>query len=363
MKLAVAGGGTGGHLFPGLAVADLARERGVADTVVFFGAERGIESRVVPTRGYELVAQPLEGMRGRSPVAALRALSILLAAVRRARKELGDREIDVVLGLGGYASASAVVAAKLAGIPVVLMEQNREPGLSNRLLARVAKSVCTSFDDTARHLPSGRARFTGNPVRRELEDLTRGDGVRGLLIFGGSGGARSMNRAVVEALVRLAAERELPPVVHQTGRPSYDEICDRYADAGLQIDVRVFIENMAEAYGNARLAICRSGATTVAELEATATASILVPFPEATGDHQTANARALEEAGAAVLIPDNEETAQRLYETVRRLLDQDDELESMSVKARALGRPGAAAAVLEVLQQAVALCASESMSS
>ncbi len=352
MKLAVAGGGTGGHLFPGLAVADLARERGVARDVVFFGAQRGIESRIVPARGYELVAQPLEGMRGRSPLAAARALSILAGAVGSARRELRRREIDVVLGLGGYASASAVVAAKLAGVPVVLMEQNREPGMSNRVLSRFATHVCTSFEDTARHLPKGRARLTGNPVRMELDGLERTRPAAGLLVFGGSGGARTMNRAVAQALVRLGAERALPPVVHQTGTLSYDETCACYAQARLDVDVCVFIDDMAEAYRNARLAICRSGATTVAELEATATPSLLIPFPQAAGDHQTANARALEEAGAAVLVADDESTATRVYETVRRLLDQPESLDSMGAKASALYRPGAAAAVLDVLQQA-----------
>jgi UDP-N-acetylglucosamine--N-acetylmuramyl-(pentapeptide) pyrophosphoryl-undecaprenol N-acetylglucosamine transferase len=353
VKLAVAGGGTGGHLFPGLAVADLARDQAVASEIVFFGAERGIEARIVPARGYDLVAQPLEGMRGRSPRVAARALARLAGAIRAAGRELRHREIDVVLGLGGYASASAVVAARLRGIPVVLMEQNREPGMSNRLLSRMAVAVCTSFDDTATHFPSGLVRLTGNPVRGDLEGVRYQRDAGGLLVCGGSGGARTLNRAVAAALVRLAGVLELPPILHQTGEQAHDEISRLYESAGLQVDVRPFIDDMAEAYGNARLAICRSGATTIAELEATAMPSVLVPFPHAAGDHQTVNARALEEAGAARVVLDDVATAERLYETVHELLGRPEELDSMSARAGALYRPGAAAAVLEVLQAAV----------
>lgn len=353
MKLAVAGGGTGGHLFPGLAVADLARERGAFDDIVFFGSVRGIESRVVPTRGYELIAEDVEGMAGRGPVAAARALAKLARAVADAHRHLGRHEIDVVLGLGGYASASAVLAARLRRIPVVLMEQNHEPGMANRMLARVAHSVCTTFEDTARFLPTGRARLTGNPVRRELEDFSRDPEAGGLLVFGGSGGARSMNRAVASALIRLAETDSLPPVLHQTGESGYEETCERYAAAGLTVDVRPFIDDMAEAYRSARFAICRSGATTIAELEATATPAVLLPFPQAAGDHQTSNAQALEDGGAAILVRDDETAVEHLYETVRRLLGKPEELDSMGARAAALYRPGAAGAVLDVLRQAV----------
>jgi UDP-N-acetylglucosamine--N-acetylmuramyl-(pentapeptide) pyrophosphoryl-undecaprenol N-acetylglucosamine transferase len=351
--LAVAGGGTGGHLFPGLAVADLARDSRRWEEIVFFGAERGIEARLVPARGYELIAQPLEGMRGRSPAAALRALLRLSKSVWAARRELRRRRVDVVLGLGGYASSAAVIGARLAGVPVVLMEQNREPGLSNRMLAHLARTVCTSFADTERWLPSGRARLTGNPVRCELEvlDDTRRRDL--LLVFGGSGGARSLNRAVAQALVRLASERGLPPVLHQTGEPDLAVVRETYRAAGLEVDVRPFIDDMAAAYGRARLAVCRAGATTIAELEATATPSVLVPFPHAAGDHQTANARALVEAGAARLVVDDEDSAEGLHRTLIELLDEPEKLDSMAIAAARLRRPGAAERVLRVLERAV----------
>ena len=353
MRLAVAGGGTGGHLFPGLAVADLARSTGLCEEIVFFGAERGIEARLVPARGYRLIAQPIEGIRGGSPVGALRALARLVSAAFVARRELRQRRIDVVLGLGGYASSAAVVGAVLARVPVVLMEQNREPGLSNRILARLARAVCTSFGDTERWLPRGRARLTGNPVRAELETLDDARARDLLLVFGGSGGARSLNRAAARAIVRLARERELPAVLHQTGEADREEVRDAYEAAGLDVDVRPFIDDMAAAYSRARLAVCRAGATTIAELEATATPSLLVPFPHAAGDHQTANAKALVEAGAARLVVDDEGAADALYDNLAELLAEPEKLNSMIIAAARLRRPRAAERVLRVLEREV----------
>jgi UDP-N-acetylglucosamine--N-acetylmuramyl-(pentapeptide) pyrophosphoryl-undecaprenol N-acetylglucosamine transferase len=350
VRIAFAGGGTGGHLFPGLAVADLASRRADVDSIVFFGAERGIESRAVPARGYELVAQPLTAVRGGGVGGALRGATHLMRAVGHARAELVRRRIDVVVGLGGYASAAAVIAARSAGVPVVLLEQNRDPGFSNRMLAKLAVAVCTSFAETAAKLPAGRAHLTGNPVRPEIEQVDAAASTRDtLLVFGGSGGAVSLNRAVTAALVKLAGRTKLPPIVHQTGARSLEEVRTAYREAGIAADVREFIDDMASAYRRARLAVCRSGATSVAELCATGTASVLVPFPFAAGDHQTANARALVDAGAAVLVRDDPQTAAALEQTLAELLADSERLDSMAQRAASLRRPGAAARVLDVV--------------
>ena len=242
--MAIAGGGTGGHLFPGLAVAEYALATGVAGEVVFFGAERGIESRLVPAAGYELFAQPLVGIAGGGPLGALRGLARLARAILSARSELRRRRIDVMIGLGGYASSSGVIAARLAGVPVVLLEQNRDPGLSNRTLARLAAAVCTSFEETAQRLPRAKAHFTGNPVRPGLEARAEdGSTVRDtLLVFGGSAGAVTINRAVVAALGELAAAGDtVPSVLHQTGKRGLEESEESYArlraeHPGLEID-------------------------------------------------------------------------------------------------------------------------------
>jgi UDP-N-acetylglucosamine--N-acetylmuramyl-(pentapeptide) pyrophosphoryl-undecaprenol N-acetylglucosamine transferase len=349
VRIAFAGGGTGGHLFPGLAVADLACRRPDVEEVVFFGAARGIEARVVPTRGYELVSQPLVGIRGGGIAGAMRGVRALIGAVGGARRELVRRRIDVVVGLGGYASAAAVVAARTAGVPVVLLEQNRAPGISNRALAHLSAAVCTSFEETARLLPAGRARHTGNPVRPEIEAVEPEQGRVGLLIFGGSAGAVSLNRAVVAALTRLRGQIALPPVLHQTGARSFEEVSACYREAGIAADVREFIDDMAAAYRFARLAVCRAGATTVAELCATGTPAVFVPFPFAAGDHQTGNARALEAAGAAVMIADDASTGARLEEVLKRLLGDAEKLNSMAAHAASLRRPGSAARVLDVV--------------
>lgn len=355
MRVAFAGGGTGGHLFPGLAVAEILSRRLPDTTIVFFGAERGIEVRAVPRAGYELVAQPLEGVRG-SGVGALRSLGLMARAVAGARRELRRRDIDVVVGLGGYASSAAVIAAWTARIPVVLLEQNREPGLANRFFARLAAAVCTSFEDTASMAAGGsRTRFTGNPVRPELEEAfaAREKTRDALLVFGGSAGATSVNRAVLAALAVLEKEKPaaLPVrIIHQAGRHGAGEVRAGYEKLGLRAEVHEFIDDMAAAYASARLAVCRAGATTVAELVATATPAVLVPFPHAAA-HQAANAAALESAGAAVVCVDREDTASTLAEALGRLLADRTKLDSLRAAAGRLCRPGAAGRVADVVAE------------
>lgn len=358
MRIAFAGGGTGGHLFPGLAVADVARRSGKAEAIVFFGAERGIESRVIPRTGHDLVAQPLEGVRGRGALDKARALLRLAVGVARARAELKRRKIDVVVGLGGYASSAAVIAARTARIPVVLLEQNREAGLANAWLARLAAMVCTSFADTAARLPAGVARWTGNPVRAEIEDgfATLAHPRDALLVFGGSAGAVSINRAVVAALGQLAAAGKvrLPGrILHQAGTSGLEETRAAYRELGLAADVREFIDDMSGAYAAAKLAICRAGATTVAELTATGTPAILIPFPHAAA-HQLANARALETESAAIVVLDDATTARNLAKELGRLLASSETLDSMAAAASRIRRPGAAQRVFDVVCEVVA---------
>lgn len=355
MKLAVAGGGTGGHLFPGLAVAELARERGVASEVVFFGAERGIEAWAVPKAGFELVAEKVHGIAGGSPVAALRSIKEMLSAALRARREIRRRGIDVVVGLGGYASAPAVLAARSCGVPVVLLEQNRRPGISNRALGRLASRVCTSFESTASSFPAGKVVCTGNPLRRGFAVRPPFEGRDLLLVFGGSAGARSLNRAMTSALAAIrrdagaAGGPKLPAIVHQVGKPFVEEVRAAYAEAGVDVEVTAFIDDMPAMYARARLAVCRAGATSIAELIATGTPSILVPLASSAGGHQMENARELETAGAACVVRDDEECARSLRIALERLLPDDGELGLMSERAAAMGRPGATERVLDLV--------------
>jgi len=350
VRLAIAGGGTGGHLFPGLAVAELARETGAAEEIVFFGAERGIEFRVVPKAGFPLVAEKVHGIAGGGPVAAARSILEMLAATVRAHRELGRRGIDVVIGLGGYASAPAVLAARLRRIPVVLLEQNREPGISNRALGYLAMRICTSFEGTSR-FPARKVTCTGNPLRRGFDTRPPYPGRDMLLVFGGSGGARSLNRAVVAALAELQSSQPLLPILHQVGQAFVQEIEEAYANAGVAAEVVPFIEDMHGAYSRALLAICRSGATSIAELVATGTPAVLIPLAHSAGGHQLENARELEKAGAAVVVLDDEKCARALVAVLGGLLPDTARLTSMADRAASLGRPGAAARVLQIVTE------------
>ncbi len=358
LRLAVAGGGTGGHLFPGLAVAELARERDAAAEVVFFGARRGIESWAVPKAGFELLADDLHGIAGGSVPAALRSLAEMGRAALRVRRELRRRRIRVVLGLGGYASAPAVLAARSLGLPVVLLEQNRRPGIANRMLGRLATLVCTSFEGTASSFPAGRSVCTGNPLRRGFAARPPFEGRDLLLVFGGSAGARSLNRAITVALAALAADPatmsrlpagRLPTIVHQVGKPFVEEVRAAYAAAGIPADVRDFIDDMASVVARARLAVCRAGATSIAELAATGTPSVLVPLANSAGGHQLENARELELHGASCVVLDDERCARSLQEQLTKLLPDDGALRLMSDRAAAMGRAGAAERVLDVI--------------
>ncbi len=356
MKLAVAGGGTGGHLFPGLAVAELARQRGVASEVVFFGAERGIEAWAVPKAGFELVAEKVHGIAGGGAVAALRSVGEMLAAARRARREIRRRGVDVVIGLGGYASAPAVLAARSLAVPVVLLEQNRRPGISNRVLGRLATRVCTSFESTASSFPAGKVVCTGNPLRQGFASRPPFAGRDLLLVFGGSAGARSLNRAITAALAALAADPasvarmaggRLPAVVHQVGKPFVDEVRAAYAAAGVAAEVTAFIDDMPSMYARARLAVCRAGATSLAELIATGTPSVLVPLATSAGDHQLENARELESAGAARVVLDDDQCARSLQRALAQLLPEDAALGLMADRAAAMDRAAARAGGLD----------------
>lgn len=358
MNVAIAGGGTGGHLFPGLAVARLLRRHHPDASIFFLGAERGIEARVVEPAGFELVCQPLQPLAGRNPRAAAGALLSVARAALGARRELKSRGCGVLLGLGGYASAAGVLGARLAGLPVVLLEQNRKPGLTNKLLARAAARVCTSFEESADAFPGGRCSWTGNPLREGL-DLADGagpkDGGDTLLVLGGSAGAVSLNRAVTTALASISSRVQLPPILHQAGETGLDETRAAYRAASIEARVVPFIEDMAAAYSGARVAVCRAGATTVAELLATATPSLLLPYPWAADDHQSANAAALEELGAAITVVDDEHAAAATAQHLLGLLSEDDGLDSMVQAARKSARPGAGERVLKVIEEVLAV--------
>jgi UDP-N-acetylglucosamine--N-acetylmuramyl-(pentapeptide) pyrophosphoryl-undecaprenol N-acetylglucosamine transferase len=343
-RVLIMAGGTGGHVFPALAVARVLRER--ACEVRWLGTRAGIEARLVPAAGIEVSWVRVSGLRGKGVAGWLAAPFKLTRAVRDALAAVKSWNPDVVLGLGGFVSGPGGVAAFLTRRPLVIHEQNAIAGLTNRVLARLARTVCEAFPGSF----GGRTDVvvTGNPVRREIEALPMpaeraADHAKPrLLVFGGSQGAAALNRLVPAAL-GLLPPSERPEVLHQTGRSRRDAVANAYSAAGVSADVREFIDDMAGAYAWADVAICRSGALTVAELAAAGLASILVPFPAAVDDHQTENARYLASRGAAVLLPEATLTADRLAQELRLLTGSDARRRlAMAESARKAAVPGAA---------------------
>jgi len=343
----VAGGGTGGHLFPGLAVAEATTAN---DVVLFVGSDTGIEARVIPRSRFPFVSIPMRGLRGRGLRGVVDLAALLPSALLRAWRSLGEFGANVVVGVGGYASFPVVVAAWLRGIPSVLLEQNARPGMANRVLGHLARRICTTFEQAGSFFPSDKVVVTGNPVRAlaVAGQAPRREGFT-LLVFGGSQGARSINTAVCAAAAELAAAIPGLHIIHQTGVGGAAAARDCYAALGVDAEVHEFIDDMGRAYGAADLVVCRSGATTIAELTALGKAAVFVPYPLAADDHQRANAEVLEKQGAGVVILDRELTGQRLAAAVVELAGDATRRAAMGEAALRLARPDAA-------HRVVALC-------
>ncbi|MEO6064999.1 MAG: undecaprenyldiphospho-muramoylpentapeptide beta-N-acetylglucosaminyltransferase, partial [Lysobacterales bacterium] len=348
-------GGTGGHVFPGLAVAEALRLRGVP--VVWLGGMRGIEQTLVPARGIELHRLPFGGVRGKSfatllaaPWRLLRAVTIAMGLMRR----LAPR---AVISFGGYAAAPGGIAAWLSRRPLLVHEANRVPGTTNRLLALLARRVLTGFPQTFSERTQ--SEVTGNPVRAQIAEIAepaqrlagRSDPLC-LLVLGGSQGARSLNAGVPAAVALNTPSRW--QIRHQSGRGNASPVRDAYAAAGIEAEVTEFIDDMAAAYAWADVAICRAGALTLAEVTAAGVTSILVPFPHAVDDHQTANARYVTEAGAAELVAEGEGWVERLAAALRARLDDRAALLATAERARSLARPDATARIADLCLECAA---------
>jgi UDP-N-acetylglucosamine--N-acetylmuramyl-(pentapeptide) pyrophosphoryl-undecaprenol N-acetylglucosamine transferase len=333
-------GGTGGHIFPGLAVAD--EMRGAGWDVVWMGARGGMEERLVPPRGYRTAWIRARAARGKGLLQKLLLPANLLLSFWESARHLRRIRPNVVLGLGGYVAFPGGMMASLLDRPLALHEQNAIAGLANRVLSSVSDKVMVAFPGALK-----RGEWTGNPVRAEIAAISppeeryrgRGGPLR-ILVVGGSLGAQALNEVVPKAVALL---REKPVLVHQSGEKHLEDLKKHYASAGVRGELVAFIDDMARRYAEADLVICRAGAVTVAELSAGGMASILVPFPFAVDDHQTANARFLAEAGAAILVQQKELTAEKLAALIRSL--DRARLVDMAKKARALGKPDAARTV------------------
>ncbi|HEX8826340.1 MAG TPA: undecaprenyldiphospho-muramoylpentapeptide beta-N-acetylglucosaminyltransferase [Archangium sp.] len=355
MKVLIAGGGTGGHLYPGIALAEEVVTRHHANQVVFVGTERGLEARVVPQAGYPLETIRAQGLKGKGLVGLVKGLLALPMAFIESIRILQRHKPDVVVGVGGYSSGPVVLAAALLGIPTAVQEQNALPGLTNKLLGRVVRVVFTAFEEARPFFPSRKVQLVGNPIRRKLmENFLRSRMVHdkfSLLVFGGSLGARGINQRMIDALDHLQDIREQLHIVHQTGKNDLETVRKGYADKGFEAQAQVveYIEDMSSAYARAELVVCRAGATTLSELTVAKKASILIPFPYATDNHQEVNAQSLVKAGAALMFREAELTGEQLAREIRHLKEDPEKRRQMEKKAGLLGRPEASKELADVL--------------
>jgi UDP-N-acetylglucosamine--N-acetylmuramyl-(pentapeptide) pyrophosphoryl-undecaprenol N-acetylglucosamine transferase len=353
MKLLIAGGGTGGHVFPALAIAQEWLSRGSERKVVLVGTERGIEMKLVLQAELPLETLRVAGLKGKGGATLLKNLAMLAPAMLDARRVLAKHKPVAAFGVGGYAAGPMLLATWLARVPNVIFEPNAEPGFTNKVLARISTRIATGYEVSARAWGK-KAVVTGCPVRTEFFNiaLRRLEKPFRLLITGGSQGALPINRTVVDAMDRLAARKDELAIVHQTGERDYNAVRTAYARREINAEVVPFLTNMAERFAWADMIVCRAGAITAAEIAAAGRAAIFIPFGRATDSHQLRNAQEMSRAGAGRLISEAELTAERLATDIFSLLDQPHEIEKLSTAARGLARPHAARDIIDLIEEA-----------
>ena len=340
MRVIIAAGGTGGHIFPGVAIAREFRRRDQSAEILFVGTARGLESKIVPREGFDLELIKVGALKGVSVFERVKSLTGLPASFLAARQILRRFKPDVVIGVGGYSSGPTLLVAALSRIPTMVVEPNAMPGFTNRMLARFVDAAALSFADAQKYF-GDRGVVTGNPVRVDFAGLARKARTEqlNLLIFGGSQGARAINKVMVEALPLLASKKDRLSITHQTGEADLEMVKRGYADAGFpSAEARPFIHDMAAQFARADLLICRSGATTAAEVAAAGKAAIFIPFPFAADDHQRKNAEAFERVGAGRMILQKDLTPERLAEELSKLIEHPEEISRMEDSSRGLGR-------------------------
>jgi UDP-N-acetylglucosamine--N-acetylmuramyl-(pentapeptide) pyrophosphoryl-undecaprenol N-acetylglucosamine transferase len=352
MKLVIAGGGTGGHLFPGVAIAEELRARDPGAEITFVGTARGIEARVLPELGWPLELIQVSGLKTVGIAGAIRGLFKLPRAWWQARRLLKRLRPDAVIGVGGYASGPLVLAAKLRGIPTAICEQNSIPGLTNKILGRLVRRVFLSFERSKSFFNPKKILMSGNPVRRELVAKLTAPGARAtddrihILVSGGSLGAVAVNELAATALIALAKDHRIA-ITHQTGEKDLEVTRARYREAGIAAECHAFIKDMAATYLAADLVIGRAGATTVAELAIAGKPAVFIPYPFAADNHQELNAQEMADQGGALVFRQADLTTEALAAALRPLLEQPVKRAAMGAAMKSLAKPGAAAAVID----------------
>jgi UDP-N-acetylglucosamine--N-acetylmuramyl-(pentapeptide) pyrophosphoryl-undecaprenol N-acetylglucosamine transferase len=357
MKIVIAGGGTGGHLFPGIAVAEEFLKRDPSNRILFAGTRHGIEARVIPKEGYPIKFLKAEGMIGRSFFRQIKSVFLFVVSIFQAMKIIAIERPDLVIGVGGYASVGMVLAARIKGVNTLIMEQNSVPGFANRFLGRFVGAIAVTYQESFSFFDRDRTFLTGNPVRKSIlakepaapcQAFSAGKDRFNVFVFGGSQGAHAINRAITDTLHYLLDLRQNIYFIHQTGERELKAAADAYKKLGFNCMVEPFIYNMSQAYFAADIVICRAGATTLAEITATGKAAVLIPYPFAASNHQEFNARKLEDMGAAIVIPERQLTGENLAKAIRELYENGDRRAQIQKSSKAIGRTDAAERIVDI---------------
>ena len=356
MNVLIAAGGTGGHIYPGIAVAKEIMRRNANSSVRFVGTVRGLETKLVPDNGFELLTIDSAGLKNVGFAGKIKGLLVLPKSFLEARKILSDFKPDVVIGAGGYVSGPVLLMASLMRFPTLVMDSNALPGFTNRKLAPFVTKAALTFEEAVKFFGK-KGVVTGNPVRQEFFNIpakSRDNAKFGLLIFGGSQGARAINNAMVDALPFLEEFKGRLKITHQTGESDFAKIEESYKRAGWHdAEVSAYIKNMPEHFGENDLILCRAGATTCAELAAAGKASIMIPLPTAADDHQRKNAEALQAAGAAKMILQRDLNGESLSKEIARLIQQTNEISDMEIAAKKLARADAAEVTVDLIESLI----------
>jgi UDP-N-acetylglucosamine--N-acetylmuramyl-(pentapeptide) pyrophosphoryl-undecaprenol N-acetylglucosamine transferase len=352
MRIIIAGGGTGGHVIPALAIAQQLKQQFGAE-VLFIGTARGIETRLVPQAGFPLELIQVGALKNVSLMTRLKTMFDLPRAIAASSRMLSEFDPEVVIGVGGYASGPAMVAAIRRRLPTLAFEPNVVPGFANRIIARWVSAAAVHFEETCQYFPH--CKVTGVPVRTAFFSISaKTGGPPTLLVFGGSQGARAINQAMIQSLPGLRAKIPGIHIIHQTGQRDYDHVLSAYQQSGISGEVHKFIDDMPATFSRADLLVCRSGASTVGEITAAGKPAIFVPFPAAADDHQNVNARALERAGAAVVVEESNLEAAYLVDTIAAVIGDPRRLQGMSEGAKSLAHPKAVEEIAEMVEQLAA---------
>ncbi|WP_353685053.1 undecaprenyldiphospho-muramoylpentapeptide beta-N-acetylglucosaminyltransferase [Thermodesulfovibrio sp. 3907-1M] len=359
MKVIIAGGGTGGHLFPGVALAETIQERHPEAQIIFVGTQKGLEAKVIPKTKYELKFISIQGFVGKSATQKLKAVISLFKSISESKEIISSFSPDVVFGVGGYASFPVVLIAALKKIPSIILEQNTVPGLANKILGRVASAIAITYPETIDYFPKQKVYLTGTPIRKKILEADSEkakrifnieEGKLTILVFGGSLGARKINKAMTEALSYLLPLKDRIQIIHQTGEYDLNWVSTEYKNLSFKATVLPFIYEMAEAYSVADLVISRAGASTVAEITAIGKASILIPYPYAAYNHQEMNARRLLSRGACELILDRDLNGKSLAKKINEILNNPEVIKEMQRASLAFGKPKAGEKIIEIAE-------------